>query len=87
MRLHVGSLFQTLAVSAVALASVATASDPRDREVERISEGDLVISPGWKLYDNFKYEYHNCYPYKLLKPEGESDAGDGEEFIAGTAGS
>src|SRR5206468_165682 len=46
----------------------------------------LKIANGWKLYDNFKYEYHLCYPYKLLKPQGEPLAGDGREFISRDGG-
>jgi hypothetical protein len=50
------------------------------------SADDLTISDGWRVYDNFKYEYHICYPYRMLKPQGEPDAGDGQEFIAGDGG-
>lgn len=36
----------------------------------------------WKVYTNEKYEYAICYPEDLLAPQGESDAGDGQTFLA-----
>lgn len=36
----------------------------------------------WKVYTNTKYQYAICYPEDLLAPQGESDAGDGQTFLA-----
>lgn len=36
----------------------------------------------WKVYTNTKYQYAICYPEDLLVPQGESDAGDGQVFLA-----
>jgi len=38
--------------------------------------------PDWKLYTNTKYQYAICYPEDLLVPQGESDDGDGQTFLA-----
>jgi len=79
--------FRLLAISALGLTtSVCFATEGPARLVGRFPGDDLKIANGWKLYDNFKYEYHICYPYKLLKSQGEPDAGDGQEFIARDGG-
>lgn len=36
----------------------------------------------WKVYTNAKFQYAICYPRDLLVPQGESDAGDGQTFLA-----
>jgi hypothetical protein len=36
----------------------------------------------WKVYTNAKLQYAICYPQDLLVPQGESDAGDGQTFLA-----
>ena len=36
----------------------------------------------WKVYTNAKFQYAICYPQDLLVPQGESDAGDGQTFLA-----
>jgi hypothetical protein len=36
----------------------------------------------WKVYTNAKFQYALCYPHDLLAPQGESDAGDGQTFLA-----
>ena len=35
----------------------------------------------WRDYVNAKYAYAICYPADLLRPQGESDAGDGQAFL------
>jgi len=35
----------------------------------------------WRDYVNDKYAYAICYPANWLRPQGESDAGDGQAFL------
>ena len=37
---------------------------------------------GWQTYTNLKYGFKACFPVDLLRPQGESDAGDGQIFAA-----
>ena len=37
--------------------------------------------PGWATYVNTHYDFDICTP-PALKPQGESDAGDGQRFLA-----
>jgi hypothetical protein len=41
---------------------------------------------GWKTYVNVRFRYQVCYPAALLKPQGEADNGDGQEFKAADGG-
>ena len=36
----------------------------------------------WKTYTNARFQYAICYPIDLLQPQGESNNGDGEKFLA-----
>lgn len=36
----------------------------------------------WQRYGNAHYGFSTCFPSGLFKPQGESDAGDGQSFIA-----
>jgi hypothetical protein len=36
----------------------------------------------WADYNNIKYAYAGCYPKGIFTGQGESDAGDGQAFIA-----
>lgn len=40
----------------------------------------------WKTYVNVRYRYQICYPADLLRPQGEPDNSDGQEFKASDGG-
>jgi hypothetical protein len=40
----------------------------------------------WETYTNVRFEYAVCYPDRLLIPQGESDNGDGQKFLATDGG-
>jgi hypothetical protein len=41
---------------------------------------------GWEIYANARFQYQICYPSRLLKPQGEPDNGDGQQFLASDGG-
>lgn len=41
-----------------------------------------TVPAGWKAYINARFGYAVCYPPELLKPQGESDNGDGQAFLS-----
>jgi hypothetical protein len=40
----------------------------------------------WKSYTNERFQYTICYPENRLVPQGESDNGDGQKFLAKDGG-
>lgn len=46
-----------------------------------LATGAVTAQP-WQRYGNAHYGYSTCYPPKAFRPQGESDAGDGQSFKA-----
>ena len=53
---------------------------------QTVSAAPKHMNDGWKNYVNTRYQYQICYPSRLLKPQGEPDSGDGQQFLATDGG-
>lgn len=53
---------------------------------QTVSAAPKHMDDGWENYVNSRYQYQICYPSRLLKPQGEPDSGDGQQFLATDGG-